>query len=50
MAISVFCAKCSDELEEPGALLFCPPEGLEVKKLHICVKCYKIFEFLVSEG
>ncbi len=50
MAISVFCDKCSDELEEPGALLFSPPTGLQVKKFHICKKCFKMFAFLISEG
>ena len=50
MAISVFCAKCSDELEEPGALVFSPPTGLQVVKLHICTKCYKLLAFLISES
>lgn len=39
------CDICGKELQEPGALLFSPPEGnpkCECIKLHICVKCFDI--------
>lgn len=46
--IKIICAKCGLDLNEPGALLFTPPE-MEVGgdylgwvgKFHLCKKCYK---------
>lgn len=43
------CVVCRKEIEEPGALLFSPPDILidngkpvdHVHKFHICKKCYK---------
>ena len=39
--IAVYCNLCSEELQEPGGLMFSPPStGLSlVQKLHICVSC-----------
>jgi hypothetical protein len=51
MAISVFCSKCSEELEEPGALVFSPPQSdVVVNKFHVCKKCFKMVAFLIAEG
>ena len=41
------CVICSKQLEEPGAIIFGPPEKKElsatvmVKKHHVCAKCYR---------
>jgi len=34
------CDICDKELKDFGGLCFSPPEGLNVKKYHICVKCW----------
>ncbi len=42
MAIHPNCDFCKKELVGYGALLFSPPKKSgEVKKLHVCVHCYK---------
>jgi hypothetical protein len=45
MAIKPICDKCKEELTDFGAILLSPPnEKSEVKKFHICKKCYKEIE------
>jgi hypothetical protein len=39
--LKIKCDMCNKELKELGALLFSPPKGNDVKKYHICVKCFK---------
>jgi len=41
MAIKAICDFCKEELNEFGALLFSPPSGNDVKKYHICKKCFE---------
>jgi len=37
------CDKCKEELEEFGAILLSPPDNRgNVKKYHICIKCFDI--------
>lgn len=50
MAIKPKCDFCKQELGEFGAILLSPPEnGVDVKKYHICVSCYRsIAEKIVS--
>ena len=31
---------CGKELEDFGAILLSPPDGLIVSKYHICVECF----------
>lgn len=33
--------ECEEELQRLGALLFGPPVGNKVEKLHICIPCFK---------
>ncbi len=41
MSLLVECAKCHQELNDPGALLFGPPDrGDATKKYHLCTQCY----------
>jgi len=42
MTLHINCARCDKEIEEPGALLFSPPDkdGKTIKT-HFCVPCYK---------
>lgn len=36
------CSRCSRPIEEPGALVFSPPDTNDcVMKLHICVACWR---------
>lgn len=48
--LKIDCDTCGEELKQPGALLFTPPEGdprCECIKLHLCVKCFdKTLKFL----
>lgn len=41
MSLHVECARCDEELNEPGAILFGPPDsdGLLYKR-HLCSTCY----------
>lgn len=32
---------CEGELKQFGALLFSPPDGVIVKKYHVCVPCFE---------
>lgn len=41
MSIKVECCRCQEELTEPGALVFGPPHGAIVIKLHLCVICFQ---------
>lgn len=49
MAIEVICAKCEEELDEPGGLIFGPPDAIDGKaaKLHLCVDCYSLVQFSI---
>jgi len=42
MAIKPKCDFCKRELKKFGAILLSPPNKNNVKKFHICRKCYKI--------
>jgi hypothetical protein len=43
--ILVVCSVCNQELNEPGALIFSPPDkDGKTKKDHVCVGCYKIIK------
>ncbi|MEI6731532.1 MAG: hypothetical protein WCK90_02510 [archaeon] len=48
MAISPMCDVCKKELNEPGALLFSPPDGNSVKKFHLCKECYSRIVKIIS--
>ena len=39
--ISPNCDYCKSELEDFGAILLSPPNGLIVNKFHICKDCYE---------
>jgi hypothetical protein len=50
--IDVFCFACSEELTEPGGLLFGPPHEewpSSVAKYHLCRKCYLVTTDLLRE-
>jgi len=54
MSIKPTCDFCKKELTAFGGILFGPPrKSGEVKKLHICKKCYKqiirLFKFSIKE-
>lgn len=38
--IKPVCDRCGDELTDFGGILFSPPRGRTVTKLHICKPCY----------
>lgn len=39
--LEIDCYWCEETLDEPGALLFSPPdENDRVDKVHLCVKCF----------
>ncbi len=40
--LKVNCDKCGAELTRPGALVFSPPAGSLVAKLHVCWDCWLI--------
>lgn len=40
MSITPHCDKCKQELIDFGGILLSPPEGVMVKKFHLCKKCY----------
>jgi hypothetical protein len=40
MAIKPTCDMCGEELKEFGGILLSPPQGILVKKFHLCVDCY----------
>lgn len=44
MALTLNCDRCKAELNEPGALVFSPPDNhihtTEVDKFHICKQCW----------
>lgn len=37
---TVTCAMCGEPLDQPGALLFSPPAGDAVRKMHLDIDCY----------
>jgi len=42
MAIKPVCDKCKNELDDFGGILLSPPDlDNNVKKSHLCKKCYK---------
>ena len=51
MAIKPPCDICGDELMEPGALMFSPPnrEDIVIKE-HICKKCWGVFVLFFSSS
>lgn len=51
MAISVTRLRCHCELEEPGGLLFGPPnEERKASKSHLCAKCYpKVLDLIALD-
>ena len=38
--LQVHCDSCGEILTDFGALLFSPPVARDVKKYHICVRCF----------
>ena len=43
MAITPICDKCGNKLNQFGGLIFSPPDNKgNVKKWHLCKKCYKL--------
>lgn len=45
MALTVECFMCATELDQPGALIFSPPNKAgNTKKRHLCVECFKLLE------
>jgi len=55
MPLTVTCRRCKQELDEPGGLLFSPPDqdpSYEdtVEKYHICVGCYEEIENVLFDG
>ncbi len=40
MAIAPTCNRCTRELDQPGALVFGPPEANRTLKLHVCTDCW----------
>ncbi len=46
--IQVFCVKCKKELNEPGGIIYSPPEEpacivSKADKMHLCLACYGEF-------
>lgn len=41
MSISPSCNSCQQELTEPGALVFSPPDENITTKFHLCVSCWE---------
>lgn len=50
MAIKPICDICKSELDDYGAILLSPPNGHDVKKYHICKKCYADIESKIDPG
>lgn len=50
--LTIKCFRCHQHLEEPGALLFSPPEGARVDKYHLCVACWDevLFELVIGRS
>lgn len=45
--MNIKCDKCKSTLEEPGALVFSPPDDRSmVVKTHVCKRCYYKWEGL----
>ena len=45
----LYCNICGRELEEPGALLFSPPDKYgQTLKYHLCKKCYQKLSWLIN--
>ena len=41
----ILCDKCTKPLSQQGALIFTPPDRFHnVKKYHLCVKCFEDFK------
>jgi hypothetical protein len=49
--IAVKCDFCDRHLNEPGGLLFGPPDesGMSRKK-HLCVSCFRLYDVASLEG
>lgn len=48
--LSVKCDFCSRYLNEPGGLLFGPPDGGGmVRKKHLCVSCFNFYDMASTE-
>lgn len=40
--MKIQCSDCGEDLEEPGALVFSPPDKADYcQKLHLCVDCWE---------
>lgn len=50
MAISPKCARCGEELDEPGGILLGPQTGPMVTKRHLCVRCFEVVSDFVEYG
>lgn len=50
MSIKPICDFCKKELDAFGALLFSPPnDENEVKKFHVCKRCYNDIQKLTGD-
>lgn len=48
--MEIHCARCKQELERQGALLFSPPTPLgAVTKVHLCQSCYSDVISFIAE-
>lgn len=51
--MKIYCDACAKELDEPGALLFSPPNGVDgapkVFKWHFCVRCFEQLRSLMFD-
>lgn len=45
MSLTIFCARCREELDQPGGLLFSEPRGNQLhRKVHLCAPCFIVVE------
>lgn len=50
MAISPKCDRCGKELDQPGGLLFSPPDDNGMaRKYHLCKACFALIEKDLSD-
>ena len=48
--ISIKCDFCDRHLNEPGGLLFGPPDGSGMsRKKHLCVSCFRFYDMASTE-
>lgn len=43
--MKIQCIDCGNDLQEPGALIFSPPDKNDFcQKLHLCVDCWEVLQ------